>query len=221
MCLYRAEHVEGSADAAIRRRGVSYLWQWGENDFMSRKRAWTVAACILAAIALCGLGLWIWPGLLHHRHDPSPLVSSRAAMVAVAQAVQGFYKERDTSDEDDMNAACAKWMLELRDMFSTEPPVESYTHPMDLSVYLLLPERLHSPQPMLIAFSQPVEQDDGTLCRQTIFLCGSKLVALPLDEQKIRLLVGQEQLATARPDIYFWRWRRRYLEDTKKGTLRH
>jgi len=188
---------------------------------MSRKKAWTVATCIVATTALCGLGLWIWPGLLHHRHDPSAVAYARMTMNNLVGYLQAFYKERGSSDEDDINAACAKWLLEALNMFSAEPPVEPYTDPLDLRIYLLLPERLDSPQPLLIAFSQPVEQDDGTLCRQTLFLCDSKLAVVPLDEWKMWSLLGQQELAAAMPDIYFWRWRRRYLEDTKKGTLRH
>jgi len=74
---------------------------------------------------------------------------------------------------------------------------------LDLGVYLLLPEKLESPRPLLIAYTDPKPGIiEGRLWRHIIVLRGNELVHVRESSRGVEMMVGKKNMVGRKPDLY-------------------
>ncbi len=98
-------------------------------------------------------------------------------------------------------------------VFSRQAPIAPYTSDRDLGFYLLLPDKLESNRPVLIAYTTAITTKKGMIYRVAFFLRGKEIVIVTLEEQAMRSIIGSEDFENRKPDLYIWSQRLNYLQD--------
>ena len=139
----------------------------------------------------------------------------------VMNRVKDFYKELSTDlrKENNINEMFKKYFIKkCEDEYSLTPPVEGYTHPYDFNIHLMLPERLYSENPMIIAYSSydgnleefkkkyKIDRRGADLAqsyRFVTFLFKSNLKVVFIPKETLKIVLGEKQMQK-KPDIYSW-----------------
>jgi len=104
--------------------------------------------------------------------------------------------------------------------FSSQAPVAPYLSPLDFGVYLLLPEKLKSDLPTLIAYTTRIKRQwkkQEQFLRIGLFLTGTDINVVTLPSEVLEKIVGEQTIKQAEPDIYYWPCKEQYLRDLKQA----
>ena len=166
-------------------------------------RAGTV--CGLGAIA----GIVIVGDTACGPRQPLPELDAmgHTACEGLLQDLRTYYIRLKENAPENINKAFASYVQDhWATRCSVAPPPPSHQSMQVLGIYLLLPERLESPRPVLIAYTDPKPDDlKGHLWRQIIVLRGKELVHLKDRSWRVEMMVGKGNMEGRKPDLYFRR----------------
>jgi hypothetical protein len=181
------------------------------NIKMSQKRFIVISIALFVAILLLGIGKkYILPGFRRPTRSVSIQIGSSCNMVA--KTLRFYYEELDGNVPENPVPGFVN-LMSIDPLFSREAPVAPYTSKRDISFYLLLPRKLESSAPLLIAYTSPFTKNKGEVYRYALFLQGEEIVILLLREPILKGIVGKETFEEKIPDFYIWKRRSKYLRD--------
>ena len=175
-----------------------------ENRAMSCAR--TVGVCalpVIACVAVIGdLGC-------RPTEPPEPVPMWDAGGGGVCKALvlhlKTYYGQLTDRAPEDIDADFAKYAQACWRKCAVTAPPPSRQGTGDLGVHLLLPEKLESRQPAVIAYTGGRPNDARTIYwSEIIVLRGHELVHLRGPSWRAEMIVGKENMAGRKPDLYYW-----------------
>ena len=181
------------------------------NIKMSQKRFIVIFIALLVAILLLVIvKKYILPGFRKPTRSVSIQIGSSCNMVA--KTLRFYYEELDGNVPENPVPGFVN-LMSIDPLFSREAPVAPYTSKRDVSFYLLLPCKLESSAPLLIAYTSPFTRNKREVFCWSLFLQGRRISILLLRESLLKAIVGEETFEKKKPDFYIWEKRRKYLRD--------
>lgn len=146
---------------------------------------------------------------------PSVPLSARLGTMCstVGTALTLYYQGLDGNVPENPVPCFVTYLMDVDPSFSREAPVEPYKSELDMSFYLLLPPKLESSNPLLIAYTGPFKKNREGFYRHALFLQGTKTLVLTFPEGLLKAVVGKETFEKKKPDFYIWKKRSKYLRD--------
>jgi hypothetical protein len=121
----------------------------------------------------------------------------------IALFLKKYYAELDTIGEKPQVSDVVKFIENQRGRlslgFSSQAPVAPYLSPFDFGIYLLLPEKLESDVPTLIAYTTRIKRtwkNQEQFFRMGFFLRG--------------------RIEQVKPDFYYWACKEQYLKSQEE-----
>jgi len=130
-----------------------------------------------------------------------------------------FYNQLKIEDRDNLNRKFIKYVEgNVGTQYSSTPPVEGYTHPYDFCIHFMLPQKLYSEKPVIIAYSSyereieksnknyQIDKREAELAqtkRIVLFLYKSNL-EVGFIEKGILEKIMDGDMAKKKPDVFFW-----------------
>ena len=182
------------------------------NITASQKRFIVISIALFVAILLLVIGKkYILPGFRRPTRSVSVQMGSNCNMVA--KTLRFYYEELDANFPENPVPGFVNCLMSIHSRFSREAPVAPYTSERDISFYLLLPGKLESSGPLLIAYTNPFTRNKGEVFCWSLFLQGRRISIVLLRESLLKAIVGEETFEKKKPDFYRWEKRRKYLRD--------
>jgi len=182
------------------------------NIKMSQKHFIVISIALFVAILLLGIGKkYILPGFRKPTLSVSANMGARCSIVA--KVLRLYYEERYGNVPENPIPGFVNYLIDIDPLFSQEVPVAPYTSDQDMSFYLLLPGKLESSGPLLIAYTNPFTRNKGEVFCWSLFLQGRRISIVLLRESLLKAIVGKETFEKKKPDVYIWKKRSKYLRD--------
>jgi len=170
------------------------------NIKMSQKRFIVIFIALLVAILLLVIvKKYILPGFRKPTRSVSIQIGSSCNMVA--KTLRFYYEELDGNVPENPVPGFVN-LMSIDPLFSREAPVAPYTSERDVSFYLLLPGKLESSAPLLIAYTSPFTRNKGEVFCWSLFLQGREISIVLLRESLLKGIVGEETFEKKKPDFY-------------------
>jgi len=160
---------------------------------------------------------------LHLRTNPQYAILGMAEGVCKDTAIllKQYYAELSATEDMPHARDVVKFIVNQRSgrsvSFSSQAPVDPYKTPVDLGIYFLLPEKLESDSPTLIAYTTRIKRKwrkREQFFRIGLFLIGTDINVVTLPYHAMEKIIGKEKLEQAEPDLYYWPYRGRYLKES-------
>ena len=182
------------------------------NIKMSQKRFIVISIALLVAILLLVIvKKYILPGFRKPTRSVSTVTATNCAMLRAG--LKTYYEKLDANVPENPVPDFVNYFMSSGYRFSRKAPVAPYTSERDISFYLLLPGKLESSAPLLIAYTSPFTRNKGEVFCYALFLQGREISILLLRESLLKGIVGEETFEKKKPDFYMWEKRRTYLRD--------
>jgi hypothetical protein len=173
-----------------------------------KKRKIKILDIIIVSVILLLIGLFLIPALR---------VPLRPAYIGMAEAkcrditffLEKYYEQLEQTTDEPKSADLVKFIdnhrYKSRIGFSSQAP-DGPLSILDFGVYLLLPKKLESNLPTLIAYTTPIKQwKTEKFFRVCLFLNGTHMTATALPDHSSVDIIGKERLEQAEPDFYYYR----------------
>lgn len=179
----------------------------------SKKVKYLIIVLLLVVSTLLAIGKWyVLPILMKYpSYPPSAIIGINCSKVA--KALRLYYEGLGANVPENPIPDFVNYLIDIDPLFSREAPVAPYASERDISFYLLLPCKLESSAPLLIAYTSPFTRNKGELFRYSLFLQGREISILLLRESLLKGIVGDETFENKKPDFYIWEKMRKYLRD--------
>jgi hypothetical protein len=150
------------------------------------------------------IGLFIIPVLRVPPRVPVGIARNRCKNIA--SFLKGYYEQLEQTADEPKAAKFVKFIKNHRSRssigFSSQAP-DGPLSPLDFGVYLLLPKKLDSNLPTLIAYTTPIKQwKKERFFRVCLFLNGTDITTTVLSDYSLVDIIGKERLEQAEPDFY-------------------
>jgi len=127
----------------------------------------------------------------------------------IAFFLKEYYEQLEQTADEPKAAEFVKFIENHRSISSIDFSSQAPDGPLsifDFGVYLLLPKKLESNLPTLIAYTTPIKQwRTERFFRVCLFLDGTDIAATALPDYSSRYIIGKERLEQAEPDFYYCR----------------
>ena len=152
------------------------------------------------------IGLFILP-VLRVPIERAPVGIAKNRCKNIASFLKGYYEQLEQTADEPKAAEFVKFIENQShrssiDFFSQAParPLSIY----EFGVYLILPKKLESNLPTLIAYTTPIKQwKTERFSRVCLFLNGTDIAATVLSDYSSVEIIGKERLEQAEPDFYY------------------
>jgi len=173
---------------------------WG----LSRIREVGKKKCAFAAITCLAIIGYV----VYGRRDPMRALDAIGgeACKGLIEILEPYYAQLKGVVPEDINRDFASYAQMHWKKCGVSPPPASRQGRWDLGVYLLLPEKLESPQPAIIAYTDArgTGARRARTWRDIIVLRGNQLVHLRHQSWRLEEMIGKENMTGRKPDLYYW-----------------
>jgi len=120
--------------------------------------------------------------------------------------LEQYYAQAQAATPEKNAEAFVNFTMNLDDWqeFTREPPPEGYRD-FKVGFFFFLPNKLEGDIPAFIAYTTPVTDGSGKVCRLTLLLRGSKIETMAFNKQTVEGIFGSEQFKKEHPDLWAWR----------------
>jgi len=168
----------------------------------------------VALLAVAAVGFMSW--CRRYQGGLSPISQAQLGCGALLyNHLNIFYETHQDVTFEDINSQFAQFVSSRDRIFSDIAPLSPYDSEWDFSIYLMLPKKLESAQPMLIGYTSPrLGRLGRTLYRVGFILRGKRVYTPVFDSRTLEAVSGHTP--RAEPDLYFWFGKTSYLAERAK-----
>jgi len=166
----------------------------------SNKKKWLPIVLICGAL-LTGVGLIYW-GELPFRSSTTRIASKTGAYLSMSRnALNRYYGEHRNESAEDVSLDFSRYLANADSNFSVRATDTKNPGRKSIEFFLMLPERLESQGPLLIAYTSSFKYR-RSVCRFAMFLRDGEFVIVLMAEGVLREIVGKEAFEDKKPDLY-------------------
>ena len=161
---------------------------------------------IFFLVILLVIGLFLLPAL-RVPIERAPVGMAKNRCKNIASFLKEYYEQLEQTADEPNAVEFVKFIENHRSLSSVHFSSQAPDRPLSIyefGVYLLLPNKLESNSPTLIAYTTPIKRWKAEqFFRVYLFLDGTDIAAPFLPDYSSVAIIGKERLEQAEPDFYY------------------